>query len=248
MLSWVSITAFGYAVVPDVNWISSRSLGRTSAASRSSSPSVTPAPSARKSSQLRPAAGHLVADDDHVLAAAAARRPAARASTAGSAARSERQEIDVEKAIGHEQRLHVGLAQAEGELRRLEARVDRHRDGAERRRRIEQRHPVLVVAHQDADEIAAPHAERMHRLGGVAHSVGLLAVAPARGRRDQRLGVAAAVRALRRKLGRASAAVQLMSSSSKPPMRGAPVRPAPGSPRWRAARLASAPRGSSSKP
>ena len=43
--------------------------------------------------------------------------------------------------------LHVGLLQAERELGRLEARVDRHGDRADHRGGVEQRHPGLVVAH-----------------------------------------------------------------------------------------------------
>ena len=57
MLSWVSITALGYAVVPEVNWMSRVSSGRTSLARRSSSASVTSAPSARNSLQPRAALG-----------------------------------------------------------------------------------------------------------------------------------------------------------------------------------------------
>ncbi len=118
-----------------------------------------------------PAGGrNLVADDDHVLQERQG-RARQHAVDRGLGGAQEREKIDIEEAIGQEQRLHVGLREAEGELGRLEARVDRHRDGTERRGRIEQRHPVLVVAHQDADEIAAPHAERMHRLGGAAHRV-----------------------------------------------------------------------------
>jgi hypothetical protein len=74
----------------------------------------------------------------------------------------EREEVDVEEAIGNEQRLHVGLIEAEGELRRLEAGVDRHRDRAHRGAH-RTASPGLVVAHENADEVAAD-AERVHRL------------------------------------------------------------------------------------
>ncbi len=58
----------------------------------------------------------------------------------------ERQEVDVEKAVGDEQRLDVGLREAERKLRRLEARIDRHGDRADHGGGVEQRHPGLVVA------------------------------------------------------------------------------------------------------
>ena len=100
------------------------------------------------------------------------RRAGERAVDGGLGRAQERQEVDVEEAVGDEQRLDVGLLQAERQLRRLEARVDRHGDGADRGGGVEQRHPGLVVAHEDADEVAASDAERVHRLGGAAHGVG----------------------------------------------------------------------------
>src|SRR5215475_13879664 len=102
--------------------MSRRSLGRTSLASASSAVSETPPPSARKSSKLHPARGIScpVTTTWHNSGSA----------SPGSA--QERHEIDVEKPVGDEQRLDVGLRQAERELRRLEARIDRHGHRAER--------------------------------------------------------------------------------------------------------------------
>src|SRR5439155_9600907 len=58
-----------------------------------------------------------------------------------------------------------GLPEAEIDLGGLEARVDRHRDRADERCAVEERQPLLVVAHQDADVIAAPQAHRLHGAG-----------------------------------------------------------------------------------
>jgi hypothetical protein len=100
------------------------------------------------------------------------------------------EKIDPQKAVGGQQHLDVGLRETEGKFGRLEAGVDRHRHRADGGGGVEQRHPGLVVAHEDADEIPASHAERMQRLGGAPHLLVLLGIAQARARCYQRLGAA----------------------------------------------------------
>src|SRR5215510_6456395 len=80
-------------------------------------------------------------------------------------------EIDVEKALDVEERLAFRLLQAEVDLRRFEARVDRDGDRAEERRAVEKRQPLLVVTHQDADPVAVTDAHRLHRARGRARLV-----------------------------------------------------------------------------
>ena len=139
--------------------------------------------------------GNLGADHDHLVQqrqGLAGKRVVDR----GLSRAQEREEVDVEKSIGAEQHLHVRLSQAKCELGRLETGIDRHRHRPDRGGGVEQRHPGLVVTEQDADEIAAPYAERMQRLGGAAHGRELIAIAETCCRRHQRLGFAARCGAL----------------------------------------------------
>src|SRR5258708_39702068 len=103
-------------------------------------------------------------------------------------------EVDVEKARHVEERLAIGLLEAEIDFGALEARIDRHRDRAHQRRAVEQREPLLVVAHQDADMVAAPQAERIQRSRGAARAQVQVLVRDAALRRHQRLDVAALAR------------------------------------------------------
>jgi hypothetical protein len=48
-------------------------------------------------------------------------------------------EVDVEKPLDVEKRLALRLLEAEVDLRRLEARIDRHGNGADERRAVEER-------------------------------------------------------------------------------------------------------------
>ena len=166
-----------------------------------------------------------------------------------------RKEIDVQETVGSEQHLHVGLREAEGEFRRLEAGVDRHGDRADGCRGVEQRHPGLVVAHENADEIAAPHPERVHGLGGAPHCGVLVVIGEARGRGHQRLRVAPGLGALgheRVERFRRPAHVEPCDVAPlKPAMRVRHVSPCESCARFSSiasSSTASAPRGSSSLP
>src|SRR6185295_4107919 len=75
-------------------------------------------------------------------------------------------EIDAEKALDVEQRLASRLLQAEIDLRGLEARIDWYGDRADERRAVEEREPLLVVAHQDADPVAMPQTYGRRRNAG----------------------------------------------------------------------------------
>ena len=97
---------------------------------------------------------NFVADDDDVLQQRQ-RVPGSAWSTAGSASRRNARKSMLRKRSAENSTFTSACLRQKRELRRLEARVDRHGDRADRGGGIEQRHPGLVVAEQDADEIAA---------------------------------------------------------------------------------------------
>src|SRR4029450_7214296 len=109
-------------------------------------------------------------------------------------------EIEVQEALGVDQQLAIGLLQAEGDLRALEACVDRHRDRADERRAVEQRQPVLVVSHQDADVVALADAERLQRARALLRLCKQLVIGEAAVLRHQRFGLPALARLAREHL------------------------------------------------
>src|SRR5262245_26199097 len=103
-------------------------------------------------------------------------------------------EIDDEKALDVEERLAFRLLEAEVDLRRLEAPVDRDGDRSEQRRAMEKRQPWLVVPHQDPGPVAVAESHGLHLARSGARLVQHLAVREAAGLGHQRLGVRRALR------------------------------------------------------
>ena len=172
MLSCVSMTPLGYEVVPDVNCISSTSPGVTSSKTGSSQVVAE----REHVAERERAARHIVLRARPRSSSFGSCGSGSAVSIAGQTSRSIAMKSIFRKRSATKRSFTSACFRQYASSSRFEARVDRHRDGANRRRRVEENHPLDAVAHAHGDVIAAFYAERAHAARHIGNSVLQLAV------------------------------------------------------------------------